>query len=177
MKSVRRSRTPQFRIPNYEFRIKKGLSSDSPFYVSSVVLILIALLGIYLLGNTLLGNTLLRIALLRITLLRIALLRIALLRIALLRITLLRITLLRIALLRITLLRIALLGITLLRVALLGITLLRVAIGICCACGAQTLTVGDSLLEGSHGEGAFAGSSGAEKVSCGKHDKRQSHEH
>ena len=157
MKSVRRSRTPQFRIPNYEFRIKKGLSSDSPFYVSSVVLILIALLGIYLLGIYLLGNTLLRITLLRIALLRI--------------------TLLRIALLGITLLRIALLGITLLRVALLGITLLRVAIGICCACGAQTLTGGDSLLEGSHGEGAFAGSSGAEKVSCGKHDKRQSHEH
>ena len=142
MKSVRRSRTPQFRIPNYEFRIKKGLSSDSPFYVSSVVLILIALLGIYLLGIYLLGNTLLRIALLRITLLRITLLRIALLRIALLR-----------------------------------IALLRVAIGICCACGAQALSGGDSLLEGSHGEGAFAGSSGAEKVSCGKHDKRQSHEH
>ena len=152
---------------NSELRIKKRLSFDSPFYVSSVVLILVALLGIYLLGNTLLG----------IALLRNSLLRIALLRIALLRITLLRITLLRIALLRITLLRIALLGITLLRVALLGITLLRVAIGICCACGAQTLTGGDSLLEGSHGEGAFAGSSGAEKVSCGKHYKRQSHEH
>ena len=155
-------------IPNSAFRIKKGLSSDSPFYVSSVVLILVALLGIYLLRN----------ALLRESLLGNALLGNALLRITLLRITLLGIALLGIALLRIALLRIALLRITLLRVALLRITLLLVAVGIaCCACGAQALTGGDSLLEGSHGEGAFAGSSGAEKVSCGKHDKRQSHEH
>ena len=174
MKSVRRSRTPQFRIPNYEFRIKKGLSSDSPFYVSSVVLILlgVALLGIYLLRNALLGITLLRNSLLRNSLLRITLLRESLLGI-----TLLRIALLRIALLRVALLGVALLGVALLRITLLRITLLRVAIGICCACGAQALTGGDSLLEGSHGEGAFAGSSGAEKVSCGKHDKRQSHEH